>query len=61
MRRDTFLKTLAALAATGTLPAAWAQPGANLKMLIPANPGGGWTPPAARWARPCWMPSRPPP
>ena len=42
MRRDTFLKTLAALAATGTLPAAWAQPGANLKMLIPANPGGGW-------------------
>ena len=42
MRRDTFLKTLAALAATGTLPVAWAQPGANLKMLIPANPGGGW-------------------
>ena len=25
MRRDTFLKTLAALAATGALPAAWAQ------------------------------------
>ena len=42
MRRDTFLKTLAALAATGALPVAWAQPGANLKMLIPANPGGGW-------------------
>ena len=42
MRRDTFLKTLAALAATGALPAAWAQPGANLKILIPANPGGGW-------------------
>ena len=42
MRRDTFLKSLAALAATGALPVAWAQPGANLKMLIPANPGGGW-------------------
>ena len=42
MRRDTFLKTLAALAATGALPAAWAQAGANLKILIPANPGGGW-------------------
>ena len=42
MRRDTFLKSLAALAATGALPAAWAQAGANLKILIPANPGGGW-------------------
>ena len=42
MRRDTFLKTLAALAASGALPAAWAQPGASLKMMIPANPGGGW-------------------
>lgn len=42
MRRDTFLKTLAVLAATGALPAAWAQAGANLKMMIPANPGGGW-------------------
>ena len=42
MRRDTFLKSLAALAATGALPAAWAQPAASLKMLIPANPGGGW-------------------
>lgn len=41
MRRDTFLKSLAALAAAGALPqAAWA--GANLKMMIPANPGGGW-------------------
>lgn len=41
MRRDTFLKSLAALAATGALPltAAAAQ---NLKMMIPANPGGGW-------------------
>ncbi len=41
MRRDTFLKTLAALAAAGALPTVRAQ-GANLKMMIPANPGGGW-------------------
>ncbi len=40
MRRDHFLKTLAALAAAGALPAAHAA--ANLKMMIPANPGGGW-------------------
>ena len=41
MRRDTFLKSLAALAAASALPLpAWAA--ANLKMLIPANPGGGW-------------------
>lgn len=43
MRRDTFLKSLAAMAVTGTagLPAsAWAAN--NLKMMIPANPGGGW-------------------
>ncbi len=40
MRRDTFLKTLAALAAAGALPAARAA--TNLKMMIPANPGGGW-------------------
>jgi putative tricarboxylic transport membrane protein len=41
MRRDTFLKSLAALAAAGTLPSvAWAN--ANIKMMIPANPGGGW-------------------
>jgi putative tricarboxylic transport membrane protein len=41
MRRDTFLKALAAMAATGALPhSAWAN--ANLKMMIPANPGGGW-------------------
>jgi putative tricarboxylic transport membrane protein len=39
MRRDTFLKTLAALAAAGALPA---RAAANLKMMIPANPGGGW-------------------
>jgi putative tricarboxylic transport membrane protein len=41
MRRDTFLKSMAALAATGALPlSAWAGP--NIKMMIPANPGGGW-------------------
>ena len=41
MRRDTFLKSLAALAATGAFPlSAWAAP--NVKMMIPANPGGGW-------------------
>lgn len=41
MRRDTFLKSLAALAASGALPmSAWAS--SNLKMMIPANPGGGW-------------------
>ncbi|WP_418320474.1 Bug family tripartite tricarboxylate transporter substrate binding protein [Piscinibacter sakaiensis] len=42
MRRDTFLKSLAALAATGALPmSAWAA-SPNIKMMIPANPGGGW-------------------
>jgi putative tricarboxylic transport membrane protein len=41
MRRDTFLKSLAALAAAGTLPMS-ARANANLKMMIPANPGGGW-------------------
>ena len=41
MRRDEFLKTLAALAAAGALPLS-AHAAANLKMLIPANPAGGW-------------------
>ena len=41
MRRDTFLKSLAALAAAGTLPLP-AFAAANVKMMIPANPGGGW-------------------
>jgi putative tricarboxylic transport membrane protein len=41
MRRDTFLKSMAALAAAGGLPlSAFAAP--NIKMMIPANPGGGW-------------------
>ena len=41
MRRDDFLKTLAALAAAGALPMT-ARANANIKMMIPANPGGGW-------------------
>lgn len=41
MRRDAFLKSLAALAAASTLPLT-ARASANLKMMIPANPGGGW-------------------
>jgi putative tricarboxylic transport membrane protein len=41
MRRQDFLRTLAALAAAGALPLP-AQANANLKMMIPANPGGGW-------------------
>jgi putative tricarboxylic transport membrane protein len=41
MRRDTFLKTLGALAVAGALPLN-ARANAALKMMIPANPGGGW-------------------
>jgi putative tricarboxylic transport membrane protein len=41
MRRDTFLKSLAALAGVGILPLD-ARAATNLKMMIPANPGGGW-------------------
>ena len=41
MRRDTFIKSLAALAAAGALPLP-ALAAANIKMMIPANPGGGW-------------------
>lgn len=41
MRRDQFVKSLAALAAAGALPLA-ARAASNLKMMIPANPGGGW-------------------
>ena len=41
MRRDTFLKSMAALAAAAALPLpAFAATG--VKMMIPANPGGGW-------------------
>lgn len=41
MRRDTFLKSMAALAAAGALPLT-ARAGPTVKMMIPANPGGGW-------------------
>ena len=41
MQRDDFLRAVAAFAAAGVTPwTAWAA--SNLKMLIPANPGGGW-------------------
>ena len=42
MRRDTFLKSIAALAATGTLPLSAYAAAPNVKMMLPANPGGGW-------------------
>jgi putative tricarboxylic transport membrane protein len=42
MRRDTFLKSIAALAAAGAVPRSVFAAAANLKMMIPANPGGGW-------------------
>ncbi|MRD47367.1 tripartite tricarboxylate transporter substrate binding protein [Caenimonas koreensis] len=42
MRRDEFLKTMAALAAAGALPISARAAGTNIKMMIPANPGGGW-------------------
>ncbi len=41
MRRDEFLKSLLAAAAAGGLPSLASAAG-NLKMMIPANPGGGW-------------------
>ncbi|MDP1529585.1 MAG: tripartite tricarboxylate transporter substrate-binding protein [Rhodoferax sp.] len=41
MRRDTFLKSMAALAVSGGLPLS-AFAATNVKMMIPANPGGGW-------------------
>ncbi len=41
MRRELFLKSLLALAATASLPLT-ARAATNVKMMIPANPGGGW-------------------
>lgn len=41
MRRDQFLKVLGAMSLAGTLPLS-VQAANNLKMMIPANPGGGW-------------------
>jgi putative tricarboxylic transport membrane protein len=41
MRRDDFLKSLAGAAIAGALP--WrARAAVQLRMMIPANPGGGW-------------------
>ncbi len=42
MRRDQFVKTLLASAVLGGAAAASRAAGSNLKMMIPANPGGGW-------------------
>ncbi|PXW95013.1 putative tricarboxylic transport membrane protein [Sphaerotilus hippei] len=42
MRRDTFLKSMLAMAAAGTLPLSARAAAANIKLMIPANPGGGW-------------------
>ena len=42
MRRDTFLKSVAALAVGSGLPLSTLAAGMNVKMMIPANPGGGW-------------------
>ena len=41
MRRDTFLRAAAAFAAIGPLPFT-ARAATNYKMMLPANPGGGW-------------------
>jgi len=41
MRRDTFLHSMAALALMGALPLS-AQAAQAIKMMLPANPGGGW-------------------
>jgi putative tricarboxylic transport membrane protein len=41
MHRQDFLKTLAALGLAGALPHT-AHASTALKMMIPANPGGGW-------------------
>jgi putative tricarboxylic transport membrane protein len=41
MHRATFLKSMASLAVLGSLPMT-ARAAANIKMMIPANPGGGW-------------------
>lgn len=41
MRRDTFLQAMAVLGAAAMLPVP-AAAAATFKMMIPANPGGGW-------------------
>ena len=42
MRRDAFLRAVAAVAAASALPRLSHAAAANVKMMIPANPGGGW-------------------
>jgi putative tricarboxylic transport membrane protein len=42
MRRDQFLKSLAALAAASSVVPLAQAAGVAMKMMIPANPGGGW-------------------
>ena len=43
MRRDLFLKSMAACAAAACLPATgWTQSASAMKIMLPANPGGGW-------------------
>jgi putative tricarboxylic transport membrane protein len=42
MQRDTFLKLLMALALAEATPLSAQAAAANIKLLIPANPGGGW-------------------
>ena len=41
MRRDTFLHSMGMLALAGALPLS-ARAAEAIKMMIPANPGGGW-------------------
>ena len=41
MRRDAFLRSLFASAAAAAIPLS-ARAATNVKMMIPANPGGGW-------------------
>ena len=57
MRRDTFLRSMAALAAAGVLPLSARAAGANLKMMIPPTRAAAGTAPAARSARRCRKPA----
>lgn len=41
LSRKSFLQALGALAGASAFPG-WVQAGVALKMMIPANPGGGW-------------------
>jgi putative tricarboxylic transport membrane protein len=41
MRRDTFLRIVASMTLAGGLPLA-GRAATHVKMMIPANPGGGW-------------------